>query len=238
MATKIGRNDLCPCNSGKKYKKCCLRKDQARTLAGPGPDRFRFEAGAYFQDDGTYCPAALSLERVSDSWQPRFMLANPLNSLENREDAAAQASIHLDEAYEQKVATGTGEAAALMLHTLGYKALEDFQLDRFSAFDPSPDFESITGDEPDSRRRAKATFLYVVDEQLRLGEPAETPRTYQRLLDEGHTATAAKELIAMIVATEVFNTMKTEQGFDEQRFSEALRRLPELPEELQDGFDA
>lgn len=23
---KIGRNDLCPCGSGKKYKKCCLRK--------------------------------------------------------------------------------------------------------------------------------------------------------------------------------------------------------------------
>ncbi|MBD3810221.1 MAG: SEC-C domain-containing protein, partial [Sulfuricurvum sp.] len=23
---KIGRNDLCPCGSGKKYKKCCLNK--------------------------------------------------------------------------------------------------------------------------------------------------------------------------------------------------------------------
>lgn len=22
---KIGRNDLCPCGSGKKYKKCCLK---------------------------------------------------------------------------------------------------------------------------------------------------------------------------------------------------------------------
>jgi uncharacterized protein YecA (UPF0149 family) len=22
--TKVGRNDLCPCGSGKKYKKCCL----------------------------------------------------------------------------------------------------------------------------------------------------------------------------------------------------------------------
>lgn len=27
MNTKIGRNDLCPCGSGKKYKKCCLGKD-------------------------------------------------------------------------------------------------------------------------------------------------------------------------------------------------------------------
>ena len=24
---KIGRNDPCPCESGKKYKKCCLNKE-------------------------------------------------------------------------------------------------------------------------------------------------------------------------------------------------------------------
>lgn len=27
---KVGRNDPCPCGSGKKYKKCCLDKDEAR----------------------------------------------------------------------------------------------------------------------------------------------------------------------------------------------------------------
>lgn len=27
-AEKIGRNDPCPCGSGKKYKNCCMRKDQ------------------------------------------------------------------------------------------------------------------------------------------------------------------------------------------------------------------
>src|SRR5215210_7573717 len=26
---KVGRNDPCPCGSGKKYKKCCLAKDEA-----------------------------------------------------------------------------------------------------------------------------------------------------------------------------------------------------------------
>lgn len=26
---KIGRNDPCPCDSGKKCKKCCLRKDES-----------------------------------------------------------------------------------------------------------------------------------------------------------------------------------------------------------------
>ena len=28
MVTKPGRNDPCTCGSGKKYKKCCLEKDQ------------------------------------------------------------------------------------------------------------------------------------------------------------------------------------------------------------------
>lgn len=29
---KIGRNDLCPCGSGKKYKKCCLGRDSRDDL--------------------------------------------------------------------------------------------------------------------------------------------------------------------------------------------------------------
>lgn len=30
---KLGRNELCPCGSGKKYKKCCLRKTDEQKLA-------------------------------------------------------------------------------------------------------------------------------------------------------------------------------------------------------------
>jgi tetratricopeptide (TPR) repeat protein len=30
---KIGRNDLCHCNSGKKYKKCCMARDEAAARA-------------------------------------------------------------------------------------------------------------------------------------------------------------------------------------------------------------
>jgi len=36
MNQKIGRNDPCPCGSGKKYKSCCLPKQSAgpRSLTG------------------------------------------------------------------------------------------------------------------------------------------------------------------------------------------------------------
>src|ERR1700730_15707225 len=39
---KAGRNDPCPCGSGKKYKRCCLEKDEAaaRALAAtPSPPK-------------------------------------------------------------------------------------------------------------------------------------------------------------------------------------------------------
>ena len=29
---RVGRNDPCPCGSGKKYKNCCLKKDRARRI--------------------------------------------------------------------------------------------------------------------------------------------------------------------------------------------------------------
>jgi hypothetical protein len=44
---KIGRNDPCPCGSGKKYKKCHLDEDEARARAaerpgGPAPGMLTF----------------------------------------------------------------------------------------------------------------------------------------------------------------------------------------------------
>jgi preprotein translocase subunit SecA len=38
---KVGRNDPCPCGSGKKYKSCHMRKDQAAAAKGSRPVRSR-----------------------------------------------------------------------------------------------------------------------------------------------------------------------------------------------------
>jgi len=35
---KVGRNDPCPCGSGKKYKRCCLEKDRASNITRIAPD--------------------------------------------------------------------------------------------------------------------------------------------------------------------------------------------------------
>jgi len=44
--SKAGRNDPCPCGSGKKYKKCCLAKDEKRHLENTRKD----DMGALFED--------------------------------------------------------------------------------------------------------------------------------------------------------------------------------------------
>lgn len=35
--TKIGRNDLCPCGSGRKYKKCCFKKNEQGYASNNAP---------------------------------------------------------------------------------------------------------------------------------------------------------------------------------------------------------
>jgi len=41
---KIGRNDPCPCGSGKKYKHCCLEKDRAAEFAPAIAQRVALQA--------------------------------------------------------------------------------------------------------------------------------------------------------------------------------------------------
>ncbi len=44
METKVGRNDLCLCGSGKKYKKCCLNKGNVGPKAGAVPSPQELES--------------------------------------------------------------------------------------------------------------------------------------------------------------------------------------------------
>jgi hypothetical protein len=75
----------------------------------------------------------------------------------------------------------------------------------------------------------RATFLEVVNNQIRDGTPAATRQTYERLKREGHPSTEAKSLIAAVVAAEMFEIAKHKQTFNEGRFAERLHQLPEMP---------
>ena len=66
-APKIGRNDPCPCGSGKKYKKCCLLEAKPVRAAEPGAGearRYRSQSRGHPSARGT-----LPLPRVFDVHQ-------------------------------------------------------------------------------------------------------------------------------------------------------------------------
>jgi hypothetical protein len=48
-ANRVGRNDPCPCGSGKKYKKCCLPRDEQVRQAMPAGEAQRLEEKAKLQ---------------------------------------------------------------------------------------------------------------------------------------------------------------------------------------------
>jgi hypothetical protein len=51
--------------------------------------------------------------------------------------------------------------------------------------------------------------------------------TVERLQREGHSADDAKRLVAAVINAEEFALMKGRHSFDEARFSERLRQLPD-----------
>lgn len=42
---KVGRNDLCPCGSGKKYKNCCMVKNQTKVMIDEELEKFKLAEG-------------------------------------------------------------------------------------------------------------------------------------------------------------------------------------------------
>ena len=83
--------------------------------------------------------------------------------------------------------------------------------------------------EPGVNNSLKPLILEVVNNQIRSNEPPETRQTFERLQTEGFTKEEAKELIAAVVASELYDVMKEQQPFNRDRFVAALNRLPKLP---------
>lgn len=83
----------------------------------------------------------------------------------------------------------------------------------------------------ESNPRLKATFLQVVDNQLKANNPPETRQTLDRLIAQGISREDAKIYIAKAVCVEVFNIMKHNKPCDQARYVRNLQRLPEEPQE-------
>ncbi len=123
---KIGRNDPCPCGSGKKYKKCCIKilQEEQSSFA----PKFRFEAGSY-GDTGGFVPSAACLKQESpNKWAYHFVLVNYHEVYLQENEASAQAAKDLDAGFLQKEKHGSDYALAEYLKAQGYVSVDGFKI--------------------------------------------------------------------------------------------------------------
>jgi len=127
MKKDIGRNSLCPCGSGKKYKKCCLNKDTTQKR-----DKFtttyRFEVGSY-GDTGNFMPSITCLRSIKpNKWDYYFVLVKPNKTYHGQDQAETDAEVDMTEAYKIKDSGGSDAALAAELKNRGYVTVDDFNI--------------------------------------------------------------------------------------------------------------
>ena len=64
--TKVGRNQPCPCGSGKKYKQCCLAVDDAARLAAINPTPPQRAPESFATINAQSCDEAERLDQLSN----------------------------------------------------------------------------------------------------------------------------------------------------------------------------
>ncbi len=127
---KIGRNDSCPCGSGKKYKRCC-EKNEAEMRQWELPSgRFRYEPGSYGGPNRGYMLSILCYKETGpDRWTEHFCLVKPDVVLADEDRATAKAKEQLGAASQaQPEDHGNPKEFALSLRHEGYKSVADFRI--------------------------------------------------------------------------------------------------------------
>jgi hypothetical protein len=127
---KIGRNDSCPCSSGKKYKRCCAIKEAEMRRRELPSGRFRYEPGSYGSPNLGYMPSIICYKETDpESWTEHICLVKPDVTLVEENSATAIAQEHLAAASRlQAEGGGDPREFALSLRHEGYKAVSDFRI--------------------------------------------------------------------------------------------------------------
>ena len=123
------RNDPCPCNSGKKFKKCCLLKDHlpAQSVKGTGGP-YSFVPGSY-GGPGSFIPSiACKKQLTTDESAYHFVLVNPDVTFPREDFASRTAELDLELAFQEKASGGSDFDVAQSLKDAGYLSVTDFKI--------------------------------------------------------------------------------------------------------------
>ncbi len=121
IMARIGRNDPCPCKSGRKYKHCCIGKNDSPSSVEMTTEEIQFECGSY-GPPGRYMPALLiHRETKPDEWKPQTFLVCSEKVFSDPEDASAMAKEDIEHAVAAGQRMNDLMATTVTLRDAGYK---------------------------------------------------------------------------------------------------------------------
>ncbi|WGV22729.1 MULTISPECIES: hypothetical protein [unclassified Pseudomonas] len=89
----------------------------------------------------------------------------------------------------------------------------------------------------DDEAFAEATLTQAIENQIESGDPAAAKATFNKLTLVGYEREDILNLMAHVLAFEIDNMLMEEREFDREWYENALRALPELPPEMDQGED-
>lgn len=154
--------------------------------------------------------------------------------LPTKQEALAAAESELALGFRDRSLPSSPERFLAHLRQRGFTELTDYRTAR--SFDE--DRRSVLGDEfqPAFGEAAArhdpalhAAVMQMVDRQITESDPPETRETVERLLAEGYSPEYARRMIGLLIARELMEGLFHQAPFNQERFIESLRRLPEIP---------
>jgi len=78
-------------------------------------------------------------------------------------------------------------------------------------------------------QKIRQAILEVINNQVQNNNPPETKQTLIRLQEQGYSRDEALKLVGYVVASEVSSVLQQNRPYDEGRYIDALKALPQLP---------
>lgn len=81
----------------------------------------------------------------------------------------------------------------------------------------------------------KKTILEVTDNQIKANDPPCTREVYERLQEAGYSKSEAKDKIAAIIQTEIYDILQEGKHFDEEKYKRSLEEMLQQSINFEDG---
>jgi len=81
----------------------------------------------------------------------------------------------------------------------------------------------------ETNEELRKQIFEIVEKQIKNNDPPETNIAFNRLVKMGYSDFETKQLLGQCVAVEIFNIMKHGIKFDDKRYINNLKQLPNEP---------